>query len=319
MVFIQFIILVVIVVLGSSLLSKQAEIIDENSKLSPALIGILLAFATSLPELVTGLTSTFLGQPEMSIGNILGSNSFNFLIISFFNIIFFKKVVIPNVDDDAKKLNIFTMLMYALFLLAYFGITFNTSVEILGRLSLGSIGILVLYIFAVRISSNIETEVEVKEETTKDQKQFKIAIFKFTILAIVILITSIFLARTADKIVTITGLDPAYVGAIFIGISTSLPELTTCYNLVKTNNFTMAATSIWGSNLFNFAILSIVDIFSKEALLTKISPTLFGLAIIGLIFSMIHYFQTVLNPKYKNVNIFLSIFMIVIYISFFLS
>ncbi len=317
MIFIQFILLVIIVVIGSSLLSRQAEIIDTNSKLSPALIGILLAFATSLPELVTGLTSTFLGQPEMSIGNILGSNSFNFLIISFFNIIFFKKVVIPNVEDDAKKLNVFTMLMYALFLLAYFGITFNTSVEILGRLSLGSIGILVLYIFAVRISSNIEIEVEV--ETKKDKKQFKVAIIKFAILAIVILITSIFLARTADKIVTITGLDPAYVGAIFIGISTSLPELTTCYNLVKTNNFTMAATSIWGSNLFNFAILSIVDIFSSEALLTKISPTLFGLAIIGLLFSIVHYFQTGISPKYKKINVFLSIFMIVIYIAFFLS
>ncbi len=317
MIFVQFIILGAIVVLGAIKLAAQAEIIEENSKMNAAIIGIILALTTSLPELATGLTSTFLGQPQMAIGNILGSNAFNFLILALFNIVFYSKVVLSKVDKSATKLNIFSGIMYALFLIAYFSTINNSNIEILGRLSLTSIGILVTYLFAIRMTSSIEEE-EQHEPKEVDQKAYQEAKVRFVALAVVILLASILLARSADTIVQVTGMNASVVGAIFIGISTSLPELVTCYSLVKSESYTMAATSIWGSNLFNFAILTVLDLFSKQPLLTKIDSDLLGLAIMGLAFALIHYVQTNIGSKHKIINIVPSIAMIAIYGYFFL-
>lgn len=317
MIFVQFIILGAIVVIGAVKLAAQAEVIEDNSKMNAAVIGIILALTTSLPELATGLTSTFLGQPQMAIGNILGSNAFNFLILAFFNIIFFSKVVLSKIDKKATRLNIFSGIMYALFLIAYFSSVNNANTEILGRLTLTSIGIFVTYIFAIRMTSNIEDEVTAEDHQV-DEKAYREAKIKFVALAIVILLASIMLARSADTIVAVTGMNASVVGAIFIGISTSLPELVTCYSLVKSENYTMAATSIWGSNLFNFAILTILDVFSSEPLLTEIDSELLGLALMGLLFALIQYVQTNVGSKHKIINVLPSIFMIGLYIYFFL-
>lgn len=317
MIFIQFFILGAIVVIGAIKLAEQAEIIEQNSKMNAAIIGIIIALTTSLPELATGLTSTFMGQPQMAIGNILGSNAFNFLILSFFNIVFFSKVVLSKVDKSATRLNIFSGIMYALFLIAFFATAHGNNIEILGRFTLTSIGIFVTYLFAIRITSNIE-EHEEEEDHVVDQVAYKKSKVMFGALAIIILVASVFLARSADVIVEVTGMNASVVGAVFIGISTSLPELVTCYSLCKSENYTMAATSIWGSNLFNFAILTILDIFSNQPLLTHIDSALLGLAIMGLAFSLIHYIQTNIGSKHKIINILPSIAMFAIYLYFFI-
>lgn len=318
MIFIQFFILGAIVVLGAVKLAAQAEVIDQNSKMNPALIGIILALTTSLPELATGLTSTVTGAPQMAIGNILGSNAFNFLILSLFNIVFFSKVVLGNVSKQATRLNIFAGVMYAFFLLAYFSTVNNANVEILGRFTLTSIGIFVTYLFAIRITSSLEEENEVHDDRVVDEVAYKKAKVLFVSLAIIILTASIFLARSAEVIVEVTGMNASVVGAIFIGISTSLPELVTCYSLCKSENYTMAATSIWGSNLFNFAILTILDIFASKPLLTQIDSDLLGLAIMGLAFAIIHFVQANIGSKHKVLNIIPSVGMITAYFYFFL-
>lgn len=316
MIFLEFIILATIVVVGAIKLANQAEIIDENSKMNPAIIGIILALTTSLPELATGLTSTFLGQPQMAIGNILGSNAFNFLILAIFNILFFSKCVMSRVDKGASQLNIFSGIMYVIFLVAYFSTQNNSNIEIFGRVTLTSIAIFVTYLFAIKITSNMDNHVEEHKEV--DEQAYKKAKVNFVILAIIILVASIALAKNADLIVKLTGMNASVVGAIFIGVSTSLPEFVTCYSLVKNDNFTMAATSIWGSNLFNFAILTILDIFSKTALLTQIDSSLLGLAFMGLLFVVINYIQNNVASEHKIVNVLPSIAMLGIYLYFFI-
>lgn len=318
MIFIEFIILGAIVVIGAIKLAAQAEIIEDNSKMNAALIGIILALTTSLPELATGLTSTIIGQPQMAIGNILGSNAFNFLILSLFNIVFFSKFVFNKISNSASILNVFSGLMYGFFLIAYFSTTFGSNVNVFGRISLMSIGIFVTYIFAIRVTSNLEEENDSEEEHIVDAAAYRKAKINFIALAVVILVASILLAKSADTIVEVTGMNASVVGAIFIGISTSLPELVTCYSLVKSENYTMAATSIWGSNLFNFAILTIIDVFSHDPLLTKIDSSLLGLAILGLVFAIIHYIQTNIETKHVFTNIFPSVIMIGAYVLFFL-
>ncbi len=317
MIFLQFFILGTIVVIGAIKLANQAEVIEENSKMNAAIIGIILALTTSLPELATGLTSTFIGQPQMAIGNILGSNAFNFLILALFNILFFSKVIFSKVNKSAAILNIFSAIMYVFFLIAFVSTNNHNNIEILGRFTLTSIGIFVTYLFAIRITSSQEDDSI--HEKAPDERLYKQAKLKFVFLAVIILTASIYLAKSADLIVAQTGMNASVVGAIFIGISTSLPELITCYSLVKSEKYTMAATSIWGSNLFNFAILTVLDIFATDPLLTQIDNDLLGLAIMGLIFALVNYIQTKVATTNKLINVVPSIILITLYIYFFIS
>ncbi len=315
-IFLEFLVLGAIVVFGAIKLAGQAEIIEDNSKMNAALIGIILALTTSLPEFATSITSTIIGQPQMAIGNILGSNAFNFLVLCSANIIFYKQVIFNKIDKASTRINIFTAIMYILFLVAFYTTAFGTNTLLFGRVTLTSIGILVTYIFAIRITSSVEEGPD--EDHTVDEKAYTKAKINFVIYAVIILIASINLAKSAFQIVAITGLNASVVGAIFIGISTSLPELMTCFSLVKSGNYSMAATSIWGSNLFNFLILTVVDIISSQPLLTKIDSDLLSLAFIGIAFTIIHFIQANLGFKNKVANIIPSIVMIGIYVVFFI-
>ena len=84
--FIIFIITASITVFTAIKLSHYADIISEKTVIGGMLIGsLLLAGATSLPEITTSYTSIMLNSPDLAVGNVLGSNVFNLLIICNMN------------------------------------------------------------------------------------------------------------------------------------------------------------------------------------------------------------------------------------------
>ena len=85
----QYLVLSIIVVVSSIRISSCVDELDKQTKMGGALIGgILLAGVTSLPELITSISSTtMLNNPDLAFGNILGSNTFNIFILFNFNII----------------------------------------------------------------------------------------------------------------------------------------------------------------------------------------------------------------------------------------
>lgn len=316
LVLIQFLVLAAIVVTGAVFLSKNAEIIEDNSMLNPTMMGVILAIATSLPELVTGITSLFLGKPEMAIGNVLGSNAFNYLIIAGLNIFFINKLIYTKIEKKANQINYYVLAIYFVFLgtLAV-GFTNPLSLVLMGRITVSSVIILILYILAVKNSSTDEAK---EPNVNADRQKLKKAVLHFVILAVIILVTSIYLAKTADKIVAMTGMSPSTVGAIFIGISTSLPELITCSVLVMSGNYTMGATGIFGSNLFNFMILIILDLLSSKPLLLQTESTLVGLIVLGMVFTVMFIISLTFKTKNKFLNILPSIVMFILYFFTFL-
>jgi len=73
----------VLVLIGSQLLSRNAVVLAERAGVSPILIGLtLVAFGTSLPELVTAITAARKGVPELSLGNIIGANILNVTLVT---------------------------------------------------------------------------------------------------------------------------------------------------------------------------------------------------------------------------------------------
>ncbi len=315
MIFINFIIISMIVVISSVKLSKEAEKLERSTKINAAIIGIILAFATSLPELITGLTSLFIGQEEMVLGNILGSNAFNLLILAFLNIIFIKQLFIYQVDKSVNKINFFVLVMYIALLLNF---VIVDSIIILGRIAFTSIIIIISYLFLIKTTNNQSEEV-IENNNSDNLYNVNKIIRNFILLSIIITIAAILLAKNASLIVIQTGLNSVIVGALFIGIATSLPELSSCFSLIKNRSYTIAASSVLGSNAFNLLILAILDIIYPTSLLEYLNNIVLGLIIIGIIFTSIYLVTLRFKINNKIYNVFPSILLIIIYISFFLT
>ena len=83
------IVMAVVILIASNFLAKAADVIAEKTGLGRSFIGvILLATATSLPELGTGLSSILLvGEPDLAAGDAFGSNIFNILIIGVLDLV----------------------------------------------------------------------------------------------------------------------------------------------------------------------------------------------------------------------------------------
>lgn len=242
-----FLVLAFLTIFLSVKLSYYGDALSKQTRLGSALIGgLLIASITSLPELVTSISAVFINNPQLSFGDILGSNMFNIFVLSIYNISFFKKDFFCNTNTKYKYECIVLLLEY-LFILLRLG--FVTTILLLV--------IYFLYIIKVLKSTNEEINIETK----KVDKPLP----KFIGYSMLLVLLSILLTFQADKITHIyPQVSSSVVGAILLGITTSLPEVVSTYALIKYNNFDMAISNMLGSNIFNFLILALSDFFVKN-------------------------------------------------------
>ena len=254
-------------------LSYYADLLNKTTNISGVFIGgILLAGITSLPELVTCLSSIFLNNPYLAIGDILGSNFFNIAMMCFFDILFIKTMFYN-----------YTKNRYYLIMYLFMGGTFNLEIFNIG---LPSFIIIITYIFYLKNAKEEETKKEVK--TTKEH-----VLLKFFLVGLFMVIVSILLTLVVNLI---AGKNPnvasSFIGAILLGITTSMPEVITFIALVKMKSFDLALSDIIGSNLFNLLILAIGDIFlkNKEIYYFVDKESMF-LLIFGFILTILSFYQ----------------------------
>ncbi len=310
MIYLEFLFLATIIVCGSIMLSKQADVIEQNSMLNAIIVGSILALATSLPELATGITSTLIGESAMSISNVLGSNIFNIMILAIMNIIFFNRVVYRQINDATNRLNYFTMAIYLL--LTAVILWAPNGLFVIGTTDVTSILVIIIYVAGMILSGTDQETASADVE--KDAEKLKKAIVLFIIIAAVILITSIQLAKVAELIMIQSGLSASFVGAVFIGVSTSLPELITCTTLVRLGSYDMAATGVLGSNLFNFVILAIVDIIDQGSLYSNGEQGTIILLSMGIFFLILTMSAIRLNLKNRYTNLLIPFTIVATYL-----
>lgn len=264
-------------------LSYYADILNKTSNISGVFIGgILLAGLTSLPEFVTCLSSIFLNNPYLAIGDILGSNFFNISIMCLFDILFIKTMFYNYTKN--KYYIIYLLLIINYFIMYLFmGGTFNLEIFNIG---LPSFIIIITYIFYLKNAKEEET----KKEVIKTKEH---VLLKFLFVGILMVIVSIFLTLVVNLI---AGKNPnvasSFIGAILLGITTSMPEVITFIALIKMKSFDLALSDIIGSNLFNLLILAIGDIFlkNKEIYYFVDKESMF-LLVFGFILTILSFYQ----------------------------
>lgn len=321
-----YIILASLVVTSSIYLSKYVDALDKKTNLSGAFIGgVILAAITSLPELFTSLTAvTILDQPELVQGNVYGSNIFNLTIISVCVFISLKTFKDTNISKTHTGTLVFTILMFILSLVGiYLPEKYTISIAIL-KVNIVSILIILLYIMNLRIVKN--DTISTDDEGNNLPLTVQQIIIRFTLFSILLVALSIVLTNVSDTLSDKLKLGKTVAGAIFLGIATSLPELTSSINLVRLKNFNAAVGNITGSNLFNFTILCFGDLLYKGGSIynsykgnltnfSEITNANIG-SIIIIIFALISSILSILILKYRKstlISILLAMAIIVSY------
>lgn len=259
MIYIFYLILAILVVFLSVRLSYYVDFLDKKTNLSGAFIGgIMLAAVTSLPELFSSLTAIInLDQPNLIQGNVLGSNMLNLCILATLLLFTCKQYKKATMSKFHRYTIMYGLLMYIIVLFAII----NPMIINVGILKFNFATILIplVYLINIKIMDNSGVTDEI-DENIKIDLTIKQIIVRFILYSIALIIVSVILTQVTDKIADRLNLGVTLAGAVFLGVATSLPELSSAITLVKIGNFDASFGNIIGSNLFNFIVICFSDV-----------------------------------------------------------
>ncbi len=241
-----------LIVLGFVLLIKGADfLVDGASNIAkklgiPAIvIGLtIVSIGTSMPELFVSITSALEGYPDMSIGNVVGSNIANLLLILGLTAVVrpipFKKATIK------YEIPICLGVTILLFALANTG---NTITRLEATILLVTFVMFIIYTILLAKKSKGSNKKE-KSKTTA------ITDIVFIILGIIGLkFGGDLTVDNAVEFATILGLSEKIISVTILAVGTSLPELVTSVSAAKKGETDLAIGNIIGSNIFNFLLI----------------------------------------------------------------
>lgn len=237
----------VLLVKGADWFVDGAASIAEKLGIPQLVIGLtIVALGTSAPEAAVSLTAAFHGNADITIGNVVGSNILNILIIlGLAAVICPMKVARLTAFVDIPVTIVITLL---LLLLGYDGTVSRLDAGILLLFFIAYLS----YLFAMTKKGLIVGESE--EEGAKIQSVPKALLFTVVGLALIIVGSSL-AVDAASAIATMLGLSERFIGLTIVALGTSLPELFTSVAAAIKKNPDMAIGNIVGSNIFNILFI----------------------------------------------------------------
>lgn len=275
--FIQFIVSAGVIVMAGIFLVKSSDQIAEATKLGRLFVGSLfLAGATSLPELMVDISAVRHHMPDLAVGDLFGSSLFNLLILAIGDLLHRGRSKAFSLEASAHAIT--ASMSITITALAGISIFLGSQLAIysVGRIGMGSIVIVIVYLFCVRIiyfdqqtSASKTTKTTVKHPENVSLSK---ASLKYVVSAAFIVFAAPFLSESAGEIAELTGLGKTFVGTTLVALSTSLPELVATIAAIRMGSFDLAIGNIFGSNAFNMLILVPLDFFNKGPILNNVSP-----------------------------------------------
>ena len=239
-----------LILLGANGLTDGAASVAKRFRISDLVIGLtIVAFGTSAPELVISVLSSIQGSAEMAIGNVVGSNIFNVLMI-----IGCTALVLPmQVGQGTMSKEIPLVILSSLVLAAFAndrlidGAAQNVISRIDGLVLLGFFLIFMRYTFAIARSGG--------DEAAEGQQVKLLPVWK-SLLYIVgglagLIFGGQFFVEGASGIARLLGVSESVIGLTLVAGGTSLPELATSVTAALKKNSGIAIGNVIGSNLFN--------------------------------------------------------------------
>ncbi len=298
-----FVLAAAIVVFAAVQLNKYGDVISEKSTMSGAMVGgLLIAGATSLPELTTSLTAVYIDNPDIAVGNMLGSNVFNLLILASVDLFYRKRHGFNQLRSSEQVPSVIAGIIFTG--LVVVAILWNETPSIFD-IGLEMYLLVIGYIIVLKMfDGNPEgTADESVAESRNINITLKRAVVNFILFALIVFASGSVLSITGDRLAEISGMNSSFVGSVLIAASTSLPELVTVVVAFRMANYAMAAGSILGSNLFNLMLLVVTDAFYREsAILQGTSPSMIWTALLGVLMMIVMLYILMRKDKQTNIG-----------------
>jgi cation:H+ antiporter len=272
---VQFVVLAVLIVAAGTVLTRCADAIAEITGLGRLLVGsVLLAGATSLPELTVDLTAIELGLPDLAVGDLLGSSLMNLLILAGLDITHHSRGKMLSRAAAAHALSGTLSIALA----AVVGVGLVTA-PLAPEIALGGahasiwmvaigycLGVRMVYIDQ-RVALREAREAGAMSETLHPRDRLWRFVAGLAAAAAVIFLAGPRLAQAAGTLAELSGLGDSFVGTTLVALSTSLPELVTSFAAVRIGAFDLAIGNVFGSNAFNMLLFLPLDFVHPGALL----------------------------------------------------
>jgi len=296
-VIVPFVLASAVVLLAGIRLARYGDVIAARTGLGGTWMGlVVMAAVTSLPELITGASAIVLvNVPEIAAGDAIGSCMFNLLILALID--FRHPAPLSASIHQGHVLSAaFGMTMLGLAALAMIAGEHGPMIGWIGVQTVLFVG---LYGFAARLIFKYErtrlarlTE-ELVGVTHDEDLSLRGAVIRYVAAAALLVIAAGYLPAAAEGLAEVTGLGQSFVGSLFVAASTSLPEVVVSIAAARMGALDMAAANLFGSNIFNIAVLGIDDVlYTEGSLLAEVSSvhlvslvsalTMTAIAVIGL-------------------------------------
>ena len=237
MIFVYYILTAAAVVWFSIAASRYIDMIDRTTRLSGAFLGgVLLSAVTSLPELFTSISATVLiDNPSLCIGNILGSNLFNSGMLAVVILFFLCRFSATKLSRSHGYVVGFLLLMYCAVAANMQG--WISADIILGNsefpwlyVSVTSLLLIAFYVMSIRYlaADNVSAAADAPQgdDDNATDLSLRTIVVRFTLASLGIIAASIALTYITDDIAAAYNLGSGLAGALFLGVATSLPEVT---------------------------------------------------------------------------------------------
>lgn len=286
MIWVEFIVLAIVIVVAANFLAKCGDVIAVRTGLGGMFIGVLLlAGATSLPEVLTSISAVNQGTPNIAAGNLLGSNAFNMLLLAVLDLVNRSERVLRK---SARRHALSGSLAILMITLSLFFLLADIQVKVLW-VGLDSLIIVIAYIIAVRlISREGQTEPVGTKDIPTGTPRMWVGIVGFLVAAGVLIVITPMLVRNSSEIAEVTGLGTTFVGTTLVAMVTSLPEMVTTITAMRIGASDMAIGNLYGSNMFNMFALGFTDfIYTGGRFLEVIDPAFALVGMLGLLMTSV--------------------------------
>ena len=282
----KFAVCVLIILIAGTRVARYADVIAAKTGVGRLWVGLLLlARVTSLPETFVGISSVVLVKaPDLTIGDLFGSNVFNLLILAFMDVAYNGR---PLLTAASPRHLLPAGLSMVLVSLAVASVFISARVSDLG---IGWIGVYTpvligLYLLMMRVifkheqGRGYESTQDVAAVEGEDLP-LRRAYLGFAVAALFVIGAGTWLAFVGRDIAEATGWAQSFVGSLFVACTTSLPELSVSYAALRLGAVDMCVANVIGSNLFNMSIIGVDDLFYRTGpILASVSE---GHALTGL-------------------------------------
>jgi len=291
-------------------LAKYGDILASITGLGRLFIGsILVALATSLPELSANISAVLLTppNPSLALGNVFGANMVNMAAFAIIALIFGGKAVLDQISRNQWYLAALAIVMTIIVL--FFGLV-NISLSFF-NVGVSSFIILGIYLLGLRVIYITKPSDSEEEDEVIEISAFR-AWSAFGLISLGVIISGYFLAFSVDNIAEISGVASSTLGIIVVSLVTTMPEASSYIASVRMKAADLGVAGLFGSCVFNLTIIFYADIFYPKTIINQFENAHIIACIVSLFLIIIAALLVYLKNNIQNSIKIITLFVIIV-------